>query len=301
MSFTSLDDNNDSQSKASDEGTADALNDLFPGDVELVYSPKLSTKNNRRANHLADLPHTKGTTFLNLPRELRDQIYSFALQSTQHWKIGARERLPRLYHRMPYLSAEILETHYRENTLRFVATRQDNFPSLLKWLQKRGDALTKNVRKLEIVHRIMSNTAWYLPYHRYLKLTTVSVNPAGELEVSTSECRPLIRSSLDGPRWNERDKPVLVEACQCSLPALVHERLSRDDARADPLCVERLEMSTRLGPVLGFAVQMCEALRLMFAHEDPVREMATAEMMEYMPTLLTECVLCGRAKWAFFY
>lgn len=302
-------DNDNEQNEVPSEAIAEmpdidftnVLNDLFPGDVEDTYSPTPSDRHTRpiRDPKIPTTLQVKGTSFLHLPRELRDEIYYYALASSKPFKVRAhshnkhphktncgstrlRERLSSFYYALPFYSSELLETHYRENTLRFLAVHKDNFPLFLDWIHHRGSVLINNIRRLELTHRIITNGPVWLPNERCRMVTTISLHSSGEIEVSSTEPR----------------RPGV---CLCGLGELVQERLVSDDALGDAVCQERLGVVERYGKVLGFALQFCEALRLMFQHEDRVRDLSERQRAQMLPGPKAACRFCGMRRWAFHY
>ena len=96
------------------------LGDIFPDDVEQVCEPDYSIPREdrliRRYRRVINQNNTAhSTSFLDLPQELRDEIYGYAVPTDNVYQIrvypdekkplarGQRERLPKLYFALPLL------------------------------------------------------------------------------------------------------------------------------------------------------------------------------------------------------
>ena len=277
------------------EITAQEFNDLYPGDVELVYDqtpsaeatePQEASNRSQSSNNIA----TTGTSFLDLPRELRDQIYECVFASSNKvWKLRAslgkdrngrthiREQLPRLFYALPLFSQEVLESHYKYSALRFAEVEDDSHVLLLEWIQRRGSLVTKHIRYLKIGHRMNINGPYICQGYGDYITTTIEKTLDGALRVHTSHHR--------SPR-----------ECQCGTVELVQERLSREDALADPDCMQRIEQSTEYGPVLGFALQLLEAVRLARDHQKTVLGLPYSRQTDAHRQNAKHCIMCGKRK-----
>lgn len=279
--------------------------------MELVYSPASAGKHRLQTAHNAGIDdgiRSKRASFLNLTREIRDEIYVYALvannpvyrvrvHTTHNTPTGmrVRERLPQLYYALPCYSLELLEAHYKTNTIHFLATYTDNFPFLLAWLNQRGELLTRNARSLELTHRVFSSGPYYFPADNAHAVTTIHLSLQGKLEVSTRSSNIRHCSEHRG-----------TDKCDCGIEELVRERLSREDALEDSLCVERVDESVQYGPLFGFALRLCEAMRLMRGRETVLKGFKE-EWQDHLRRLkvgdrfATCCDLCRKGKWAFCF
>ena len=192
----------------------------------------------------------KSTSFLDLPNELRDEIYHLYLPSDELFKVRLSRRKSRkgilinecwpvICYALPLLRNDILAIHYRINTIRFVASRDrsNNHAMLTKWISHYGRVLTGNLRTLQI------SGAWSLDT---LNLVTIKLpsSTASGLEVSIS---------TPDDQWG---------CCTYNLQDLVRLRLSRGDARQDSQIMQRVDGAKVHGSLLAFAFHLLEAARL---------------------------------------
>ena len=283
------------------EITAMEFNDLFPGDIESVYDQATSIETIQRQNANYRIQRSNaiainGTSFLDLPRELRDQIYKCVLTSSNKvWKLRPklvqdrsgrtriREQLPKLFYAVPLLSQEVLEMHYKCSTLHFVAVENESRAPFFEWMQHRGAVLIKHIRCIKIRHRMNINGPHSPLCSRGYIATRIEKELDGGLSVDTSHGR----SHID---------------CQCGIAGLVQERLSREDALADTDCIQRIEKSTEYGPVLGFVLQLLEAVRLAQDRERTVMDLPDPRRRLYLHGRNRKnCTMCGKRKWGFQY
>ncbi|HEX3641922.1 MAG TPA: hypothetical protein VHV10_11585 [Ktedonobacteraceae bacterium] len=268
--------------------TSQDFNNLFPGVIEQVYDRPIR-QNRRKRKFFQKVIAPNGTSFLDLPRELRNEIYRYAVVSDQVYKIRARatrkdstdnkktrERLPPLYHVSLQFEQEVLEAHYRHNTIRYTAVHNHDPDVLLSWIQRRGPELVKHIRRMEVVHPF--NVERIRLYTRCVIKTTIEQRSDGTVEVSTAH-------------------PRAIGSCHCGIAELVQERLLRDDAQANAECLRRIEQSAQYGPVLGFALQLLEAVQLGQTHEATMSRLSAAAQFQYHREFTPDCILCGKRKW----
>jgi hypothetical protein len=280
------------------EMKAEDFNDVFPGDVEELYDRPVTTVKRRRIR-CGEIERdivigSNGTSFLDLPREVRNEIYYYAVvypgtiwnvrktrTSKQHNKKLILERLPQLCRAIPLYTEEVLETHYIHNNLRFASYYGDGPSKLLDWIHRRGVDLVKNVRHIQIVHHLNNGPCLtiYPPGH---VTTTIIQKPNCTIEATCNQQR-------------------IEDDCHCGIAELVQERLLRGDAQMDPDCVHRIEMSTMYGPVLGFTLQLLEAVQLALKHASTDKGLSFSERRLMHEKLPKDCIMCGKRKWAFRY
>lgn len=297
----SEDDQADEKSQCLPEITALEFSDLFPGDIELVYdhASSIETIQRKKANdriQRSNVIATNGTSFLDLPRELRDQIYKCVLTSSNKvWKLRPKleqdrngrtriqEQLPKLFYGMPLLSQEVLEMHYKCSTLHFVAVENESREPFLDWMQQRGAVLIKHIRCIKIRHRMNINGPYTPLCSRGYIATRIEKKLDGGLCVHTTH-----------GRWHSD--------CQCGIAELVQERLLREDALADTDCIQRIQKSTEYGPVLGFVLQLLEAVQLAQDHERTVMDLPDPRRRAYVHGRNPKhCTMCGKRKWGLQY
>ena len=136
------------------------LSDIFPGDIESVYQPQHSSVAHYHAIIRVPKRRNTGTTtydgrtstFFSLPRELRDEIYRYALPSDKVVKIKfrlnnprqrqlLRQRLPTLWFAIPLLGEELLETYYRQIVFHLSATNGDVRRMSREWIRRHSEIL----------------------------------------------------------------------------------------------------------------------------------------------------------------
>lgn len=278
------------------EMTAQEFNDLFPGRVELLYEQPLRQQKicETRVECYATIK-TFGTSFLDLPREIRDEIYRYHVASLYTIrnirKPQPRKRcqsnnilanVPRLCRAIPLLSEEILEMHYKYITLRFGAGYGDGPNRFLQLVERGGPVLIRSIRRIQLTHRFSMHIG--LPPHfdgTHIR-TTIEQKTDGSIEVSTTQNR----ASSD---------------CHCGIAELVQERLLREDAQNDVECMHRIEASVQYGPVFGFALQLLEAVHLARAHEARVNKLPCVRRRQLYSQLPSNCIMCGKTKWSLRY
>lgn len=286
--YDTVEDQDNEISQCSPEITAEEFNDLFPGHIELVYDRTSSntTRQQCKAKHRAQWSGTtakQGTSFLDLPRELRDQIYEYALASgkignlEQNRRDRTRVRMqpPSLFYAMPVFSQELLEMHYRCSTLRFAAANNQSRDLLLDWFQRHRLATMKDIHCVNIEHRMNFDGHGTATGFRYIT-TTIGKSPDPGLNIQTTHTRSL-------------------SECRCGIAELVRERLLRDDAVAGADWIHRIEQSTEFGPVPGFALQLLEAVRLAQNHERIIMNLSYLRRIEAHKRMSKNCTMCG--KW----
>ena len=271
------------------------LHNIFPYEIDLVYERRSTSKGRAEADKSAleryAVASRKTTSFFDLPRELRDEIYQYAILADTTIKIRfhpngnkrpytPQNHRPLLYRALPLLGEEILETYYKQNTFRLVATHDYSVQMAGEWIRRCSPLFIKCIRSLQISHAIgTSGLACFWPGS---VATTVTLNPDKSITVRTTYQRP-----RDG--------------CVCDVQALVQDRLSQDDALGDPDCIRRVEESTQFGPILGFGLQILEAVRLAENHQKGLRAMPYDQRQEVYKCMPTNCHMCGGQKWGFQY
>ena len=276
---------------------AEDSNNVFPGKIEGLYDQPgmTSTRRRMRCGEIERdiVLRANGTSFIDLPREVRNEIYYYAVVSPDTiWKVRKTrtrkqhnnkhilERLPQLCRAIPLYTEEVLETHYVYNILRFTSYYGEGPSKLLDWIYRRGLDLVKNVRHIQIVHRLDDGPYSIYPHSNVT--TTINQQPNCTIEVTCNRQR------------TEED-------CHCGMAELVQERLLREDAQTNPDCVHRIEMSTMYGPALGFTLQLLEAVQLAMKHASTHKEFTFSEKRSMYERLPKDCIMCGKQKRAFRY
>ena len=267
------------------------FNNVFPSDIEALYDNISTQRFLRKRAKAPRIVAKHGTSFLDLPRELRDEIYRYALLTTRVHRIRERssdygpfrfeEKMPDLLNVIPIFADEILEIHYEQNLIRYSVDRNDDYDYFLDWVHYHGLSFVQHVRNLQVRHRYKFNPTQWCERNAFMT-TTIMMQSDGSIAVSTRDSRS-------------------PDDCQCSVEKLIHERLSREDALADAHYLERLEEYAEYGPVLGYALQVSEAVRLSQSYERMVIELPELQRLEVHRKNPTKCVMCDKRKWAFQY
>jgi hypothetical protein len=196
---------------------------------------------------------TPKISFLDLPKELRQEIYRYAVvtrgfQRLRLWQGGdvrsqiLERKLPTLCYALPLFRQEILEVYYRYNTF---SMRQGNDRLLVacfrKWLRNAGSVATKEIRHLIIEcksgPRYPDGNQWKVD---------IRLNQAFRIEVEwTRFCR------------NGCDNYTLEQT----------EGLLSCRDFADDISQARLMECVTYSPVLQVAVQRVEVVRLRTAFQ----------------------------------
>ena len=268
--------------------TTQDLNNLYPGAIELVYDCPIKQDRPKRV-FVSKVIAPNGTSFLHLPRELRDEIYRYAVTCDRVWRIrpcsnpkesanlkGFREQLPGLCRASIFCAQEVLTAHYRHNVFRYSAVNDHNPNTLLDWIQQRSSELVKSIRHMHITHQVIAGGGHSLTQHDIT--TSIEQRLNGTIEVSAAQ------------------QPT-VDLCHCGIAELVQERLLREDAQINADCVRRIQKSTEMGPVLGFALQLLEAVQLAQACEETIRHLPAQKRSGYDQSPLPNCISCGQRKW----
>ena len=275
----------------------DVFRDPFSSELELLFEPsdadlKLPHINcaDPEASKLVINP-SKPNPLLALPKELRDEIYQYALPSDKAFvvrlyprrrsgsgkKQRLEERLPLLYYALPLLHREILAVHYRVNTIRYIAGSQGSRAVFIEWMRRRGDVLVKNLRRLEIDQRFRFS---------------IPCKGFGPPRITTR-----LFLQRHGKAEIEHNHHVWFDACSCSIEALVQERLSRRDVLRDCLPIRGIEESTEYGPVFRLALQLLQAVNFDDMLQAEIATFSEVELWEANRNVNRECEACGKLKW----
>ena len=277
------------------------LLDIFPIEIELVYEPTQCSQTHFRITQRTWQSHgfagstKKPTSFFDLPHELRDETYRyalppgevckmpFALNKKSHRVRSRPKSVPVLGVLVPMLRDEILRAYYKQNTFQLQDFDAYWLLRHFDWIRQVPQNLVRNIRRLQIRHCLSGE---YNPPYFWLigTWTTVTLQSSGHIVVSTTHER-----SNDG--------------CLCTLTELVQERLFRPDGLADATCVQRIEESTEYGPLFGFALQLFESIRLGKEHRRPIFALPIKEWRKKCQAqeLPADCSICGKRKWTFHW
>lgn len=196
------------------------------------------------------------TNFFDLPRELRDEVYGYALpcdsfQAVRRRKKRPRQKidsfriiwkLPKIYYALPLLRSEICEAYYRTNQFKVTVELAAGSDFFLKWVSQAGRSFTQHVSRLK-VRFIHWKPTFYGEAHVVLD---VCVTPDRTLKVLLS---------------NGHGEDHHRSYCTCDVEEVLG-RILRQSAKYDQLCKSRLDNSERFGPVIRFILQFVEVHRL---------------------------------------
>lgn len=137
-----------------------------------------------KATPAKTFPLSQSFRFLDLPREIRDIIYSLSLRSMKSIRVG--EDHPALVKVNKQIRKESLSIFYKYNSISFNIHGLHICP-LLSWLDKTGAELTKRIGVLKINFK----------FHRNSTCPTLS-EPTGFLEAWETFLSPNVRIQLKG-------------------------------------------------------------------------------------------------------
>ncbi|KAK3049524.1 hypothetical protein LTR09_009191 [Extremus antarcticus] len=176
------------------------------------------------------------TGWMNLPRELRDAIYEYAVVSDSvrvihHTRTKAItadrssmriwERRPRLCKAIPLFHEEILEAYYRLNAFKMGCKLVHKHLFLLKWAKQAGKPFTEHLGHLQLGLGRIANLQYSHPW------------PPANLKVDAF----LVGRSLKVKLTSGSNRAY----CSCDVLGQSEKRLLEDDICNDPDWQQRLQ------------------------------------------------------------
>jgi len=229
------------------------------------------------------------TGWMNLPRELRDAIYEYAVVSDSvrvihHTRTKAItadrssmriwERRPRLCKAIPLFHEEILEAYYRLNAFKMGCKLVHKHLFLLKWAKQAGKPFTEHLGHLQLGLGRIANLQYSHPW------------PPANLKVDAF----LVGRSLKVKLTSGSNRAY----CSCDVLGQSEKRLLEDDICNDPDWQQRLQDTASYGPVLRFALKVLEIARLELENE---RLRRRYERPQPLSRRRTRCTDCGEWVW----
>lgn len=207
---------------------------------------------------------SKRTSFLDLPGELRNEIYRLALRHdnirnlklkyrfTRNGSTYTNERLPPLYHALPQHRGEILSIYYSESKFRIHLWKGEHREIFRAWIDLRGKALD-GLKHLELIFR---RFCW----HR-------------EIGSYSASAALLLTFDANGNLILPRVMPML-NLCTCWVIPLVEGAYKQSIAESqalhetpDPTGQETVTESSAPHPILNFALKLCSLRDLPREHQ----------------------------------
>ncbi len=247
----------------------------------------------------AEIPDSRADTasdelrgLMRLPQELRDMIWRYTIPRDAPIKVRSfikkikidelesygiifRQRLPAVYRAFSLLHDEIMKAHYRLNTIRFSAGMMDDNGCDLfgAWIWRGGATLTQHLRHLRISYDVYAYASRYTMYGWSRHQLMLDIRQKGEKSVVATLGRPQLH------RRGPADPSVGL--CVCKIETSIRNRLVQEDALHDPLCLLRIEQSTRHRPLIRFAIEAFEAIRLTQASTQAFRLLSPLQQHQF--------------------
>lgn len=201
-------------------------------------------------------PLPRPASFLDLPGELRNEVYPHALQydnerrlslklkASASGKAYVKEPTPSLCYAVPLMWKEVLSVYYAQNRFRIPVVSPKQREAFRTWVRYRGQLL-KELTSLKLAWKVLYHYPYGEKYGRKLSsILRLTITADGQLAVQHSS--------------------NLFSGCGCYLVPLVEEdwkQIEPDDTDTGHLIgQEEGQDVSEVNPVVGFALKFCRVL-----------------------------------------